>query len=218
MACRAGVSRAARREAPIGLSGQMHGLVVLDADDRVLRPAILWNDQRTAAECAEIEALRRARAPDRADRQPRAHGLHRAEAPVAAPARARHVRADRARAAAEGLRAPAPHRRARDRRRGRVRHAALRRRTAPLVRRSLRRARHPARLASARARVDGDRGRGRPGGRRARRRHRRARGRSRSCSARRASSSPCCPRTRPTRRRACMSSATPCPTRGTRWA
>jgi xylulokinase len=42
--------------AGIGLSGQMHGLVVLDADDRVLRPAILWNDQRTAAECAEIEA------------------------------------------------------------------------------------------------------------------------------------------------------------------
>jgi xylulokinase len=43
-------------EGPVGLSGQMHGLVVLDADDRVLRPAILWNDQRTAAECAEIEA------------------------------------------------------------------------------------------------------------------------------------------------------------------
>ncbi len=41
--------------AAIGLSGQMHGLVVLDAQDRVLRPAILWNDQRTAAECAEIE-------------------------------------------------------------------------------------------------------------------------------------------------------------------
>jgi len=39
----------------IGLSGQMHGLVVLDDRDRVLRPAILWNDQRTAAECAEIE-------------------------------------------------------------------------------------------------------------------------------------------------------------------
>jgi xylulokinase len=34
----------------------MHGLVVLDAEERVLRPAILWNDQRTAAECAEIEA------------------------------------------------------------------------------------------------------------------------------------------------------------------
>jgi len=41
--------------AGIGLSGQMHGLVVLDAEDRVLRPAILWNDQRTAAECAKIE-------------------------------------------------------------------------------------------------------------------------------------------------------------------
>ena len=41
--------------AAIGLSGQMHGLVVLDGADRVLRPAILWNDQRTAAECAEIE-------------------------------------------------------------------------------------------------------------------------------------------------------------------
>ena len=41
--------------AGIGLSGQMHGLVALDAEDRVLRPAILWNDQRTAEECAEIE-------------------------------------------------------------------------------------------------------------------------------------------------------------------
>jgi xylulokinase len=39
----------------IGLSGQMHGLVVLDERDRILRPAILWNDQRTEAECAEIE-------------------------------------------------------------------------------------------------------------------------------------------------------------------
>jgi xylulokinase len=43
------------RPAAIGLSGQMHGLVALDASDRVIRPAILWNDQRTAAECAEIE-------------------------------------------------------------------------------------------------------------------------------------------------------------------
>jgi xylulokinase len=38
----------------IGLTGQMHGLVLLDAQNRVLRPAILWNDQRTAAECEEI--------------------------------------------------------------------------------------------------------------------------------------------------------------------
>ena len=42
--------------AGIGLSGQMHGLVALDADEQVLRPAILWNDQRTGAECEEIEA------------------------------------------------------------------------------------------------------------------------------------------------------------------
>ena len=40
---------------PVGFSGQMHGLVALGEGDRVLRPAILWNDQRTAAECAEIE-------------------------------------------------------------------------------------------------------------------------------------------------------------------
>jgi xylulokinase len=38
----------------IGLSGQMHGLTLLDKGNRVLRPAILWNDQRTAEECAEI--------------------------------------------------------------------------------------------------------------------------------------------------------------------
>ena len=39
----------------VGYSGQMHGLVALGADDRPLRPAILWNDQRTPAECVEIE-------------------------------------------------------------------------------------------------------------------------------------------------------------------
>jgi xylulokinase len=47
--------RLGAESARVGLSGQMHGLVALDADRRVLRPAILWNDQRTAAECAEIE-------------------------------------------------------------------------------------------------------------------------------------------------------------------
>jgi xylulokinase len=41
--------------AGIGLSGQMHGLVLLDDRDRVLRPAILWNDQRTGEQCAAIE-------------------------------------------------------------------------------------------------------------------------------------------------------------------
>ncbi|MBQ2757103.1 MAG: xylulokinase [Clostridia bacterium] len=43
--------------AGLGLSGQMHSLVLLDDACRVIRPAILWCDQRTAHECAEIEAL-----------------------------------------------------------------------------------------------------------------------------------------------------------------
>jgi xylulokinase len=38
----------------IGLTGQMHGLVLLDAEDQVLRPAILWNDQRTGKACEEM--------------------------------------------------------------------------------------------------------------------------------------------------------------------
>lgn len=40
----------------IGLSGQMHGAVLLDAQDQVLRPAILWNDTRSATECTEMMA------------------------------------------------------------------------------------------------------------------------------------------------------------------
>lgn len=40
----------------IGLCGQMHGLTALDGEDQVLIPAILWNDQRCAAECDEIVA------------------------------------------------------------------------------------------------------------------------------------------------------------------
>jgi xylulokinase len=40
----------------VGLSGQMHGATVLDAAGMALRPAILWNDGRAFAECAELEA------------------------------------------------------------------------------------------------------------------------------------------------------------------
>ena len=40
----------------VGLTGQMHGLTILDEQGRVLRPAILWNDQRTGAQCDEIRA------------------------------------------------------------------------------------------------------------------------------------------------------------------
>ena len=45
-----------RQVQAIGLTGQMHGAVVLDEADKVLRPAILWNDGRAYAECAELEA------------------------------------------------------------------------------------------------------------------------------------------------------------------
>ncbi|QKJ85065.1 Xylulose kinase [Paramixta manurensis] len=41
----------------LGLSGQMHGATLLDSQNRVLRPAILWNDGRSAAQCRELEAL-----------------------------------------------------------------------------------------------------------------------------------------------------------------
>ena len=41
----------------IGLSGQMHGATLLDAKGKVLRPAILWNDGRSGAECAELHKL-----------------------------------------------------------------------------------------------------------------------------------------------------------------
>ena len=39
----------------VGLSGQMHGATLLDAEDRPLRPAILWNDGRSARECLDLE-------------------------------------------------------------------------------------------------------------------------------------------------------------------
>jgi xylulokinase len=42
--------------AAVGLTGQMHGLTLLDDRDAVIRPAILWNDQRTAAECDWIRS------------------------------------------------------------------------------------------------------------------------------------------------------------------
>ena len=41
----------------VGLTGQMHGLVLLDERGNLLRPAILWNDQRTGEECKEITEL-----------------------------------------------------------------------------------------------------------------------------------------------------------------
>lgn len=59
--CEAVDALAAARPGPlaavrgIGLSGQMYGATVLDAEDRPLRPAILWNDTRSGRECRELE-------------------------------------------------------------------------------------------------------------------------------------------------------------------
>ncbi|MGC8874138.1 MAG: xylulokinase [Chloroflexia bacterium] len=47
---------APRAIAGVGLTGQMHGLVLLDHTGKVLRPCIMWNDQRTAPQCAAITA------------------------------------------------------------------------------------------------------------------------------------------------------------------
>ena len=52
----AGAGVGGERVRAVGLTGQMHGLVLLDAAGRVLRPAILWNDQRTGDQCDEIRA------------------------------------------------------------------------------------------------------------------------------------------------------------------
>lgn len=49
-----GAGDAAGSLAALGLTGQMHGLVLLDAADQVIRPAILWCDQRTERQCEEI--------------------------------------------------------------------------------------------------------------------------------------------------------------------
>jgi xylulokinase len=58
----AGTGTAGDDVVAVGLTGQMHGAVLLDAADTVLRPAILWNDQRTGAEC---DAIREAVGPER---------------------------------------------------------------------------------------------------------------------------------------------------------
>ena len=83
------------RIAAIGLSGQMHSLVTLGADHRPLRNAILWNDGRGAAECAELTAA----VPDIAEitgviAMP---GLSAGKVAVAEEARAGAVRPDRRR-------------------------------------------------------------------------------------------------------------------------
>ena len=94
--------RAARRPTAVGFSGQMHGVVVTDADLAPLRPAILWADGRATE---QARALARDLSPGRAQppRLAGGHRLRRDHARLAARARARRDGAGGARAAAEGL-------------------------------------------------------------------------------------------------------------------
>jgi xylulokinase len=86
--------------AAIGLSGQMHATVLLDAADRPIRPAMLWNDGRAHAEADELK-----RRACRRTRRAGAVRLHRAETAVADAARAGGDGPHPLAAAAEGLRA-----------------------------------------------------------------------------------------------------------------
>jgi hypothetical protein len=83
----------------IGFSGQMHGSVLLDQHDEVIRPALIWGAHRENRRCP----------PDRAHAQPGAHRVHAAQAALGARARAGRLDARPRGAAAEGLRAVPAH-------------------------------------------------------------------------------------------------------------
>ena len=119
----------------IGLSGQMHGAVLLDRNDEVLRPALIWCDQRTAAECRYLNETIGPRRLVELDLQSRAHQLHPHQAAVGAHQRTQHLAQISELSAAQGLRPPLSHRGARHRRGRRLGHAAARRGAPPLVRR-----------------------------------------------------------------------------------
>ena len=220
----------AANAAGIGLSGQMHGLVALDEAARPLRPAILWNDGRTQAQCEEIEerigferlveltgnrALAGFTAPKLlwlAEHEPEVYGRI---AHILLPKDYVRLKltdehaidvADASGTLLFDVAERALERRGRPRARRRSRVAAE----------GLRVARHHRRDPRRRA---GRRRRGRPGRRRARRR-RGGRGRPgvrRARHERRRLRRPGPLRAR-SRRRACTPSATPCRRRGTSWA
>ena len=183
--------------AAIGFSGQMHGLVALD-DARPRHPPGDPLERSThRPRVRRDRGADRLRAPGRADGKPCAHGVHRPEVAVAAQPRAGDVRAHPPRAAAQGLRPAAAHRRARHRRRGCIGDAAVRRSRAALERRGAGGPGPACRLAAPRPRVDRDRRRRRPGGGRARRRGRPSGAAVDRARHLRVSSSGPCPRYRP---------------------
>ena len=139
----------------IGMCGQMHGLTPLDADGNVIRPAILWNDQRAAAGVrVDHRAGRRTRRAAAHDPQPHAARLHRRQDRLAAQPRARPLRGDGPAAEPQGLHPHADDRRVRDRRLRRVGHWPVRRRAPHLVDRAARQDRRRPGTAARRRGVD----------------------------------------------------------------
>ena len=131
----------------IGLSGHMHGATLLGKNDEVLRPCILWNDGRSAAECARDGSGAAARCASIAGNI----AMPGFTAPKIAWVRKHEpadLRQDRQGPAAQGLCPPAADRRACRGHVRRRRHALARRRQARLVRRAARRHR-PQPLAHA---------------------------------------------------------------------
>ena len=127
----------------------MHGATLLGADDKPLRPAILWNDGRSFAECAELK--RRVPDVEKHHRQPGHAGLHGAQDAVGRGARAGDRQGDPAGAPAQGLCPAAPLGRGGLGDVGRLGHVLARRRQARLGRRPARRDR-PSALGHAGAR------------------------------------------------------------------
>ena len=88
----------------VGLSGQMHGLVLLDAAGEVLRPAILWNDQRSFPQCEAIyETAGGVDGLLQHTNNPDPSRLHGRQAALGPGSRARNLPADRAVSFAKGL-------------------------------------------------------------------------------------------------------------------
>ena len=115
-----------RDSSPIGLTGQMHGCVMLDAEGKVLRPALIWCDPAHPAGVRLAGTPRSAASPpDRADLQPGPPQLHPHQAALGAHPSARNLRPHRPRPLPQGLR-PLPHDR-------RVRDRHARRPAAPLL-------------------------------------------------------------------------------------
>ena len=94
----------------VGFSGQMHGAVLLDSADEVVRSAIIWCDQRSEAQSHELEEIVRPRHADSAHLQSSADQFHADEISLGARDRTGKLGTGRARHAAERLRALPSHR------------------------------------------------------------------------------------------------------------